>query len=237
MLRYLVKRILILIPVIILISVILFTITKLMPGDPVRAMLPLTLRPDQYERAYHEMYLRLGLDRSVVEQYFRWMYNVVFMGEYGTSSLLNRPVSEAIGVPLRNTLIMNMFVNFFYLVIALPVSIRMAVKRGSFFDNSIQVTSLATYSVPSFFLGLLLIFLFAVRLAWLPMGGMPNTIMLGTWDTIVSWARHLTLPVMTLTLISLASAIRYFRNAMIDGGTQDYITTARSRVRSEKVDK
>jgi len=235
MLRYLIKRILILIPVVILISIILFTISKLMPGDPVRAMLPTTLRPDQYQRAYDAMYLRLGLDKSVVEQYFRWMYNVVILGEFGHSSMLNRPVAEAVAIPLKNTIIMNVFVNLLYLAIALPVSIRMAVKRGSIFDNTIQVSSLATFSIPSFFLGLLLIFFFAVRLAWLPMGGMPNTVMLGTGATAVAWARHLTLPVATLTLVSLASALRYFRNAMIEALSQDYIRTARSKGLSEKI--
>ena len=235
MLKYIIKRILILIPVIIIISIILFAISKLMPGDPVRAMLPLTLRPEQYDRAYQAMYLRLGLDRSIVEQYFRWIYNIIFLGEFGYSSMLNRPVTDAIAIPLRNTIIMNVFTNFFYLAIALPVSIRMAVKRGSIFDNTIQVASLATYSIPSFFLGLLLIFLFAVRLAWLPMGGMPNTIMLGTGETIAAWTRHLILPVATLTLVALASALRYFRNAMIDALSQDYIRTARSKGLSEKV--
>ena len=206
-----------------------------MPGDPVRAMLPLTLKPDQYQRAYDVMYMRLGLDKSLVEQYFRWIYNIVFMGEFGYSSMLNRPVVDAVAIPLRNTITMNVFVNLLYLAIALPVSIRMAVRRGSIFDNTIQVTSLATFSIPSFFLGLLLIFVFAVRLAWLPMGGMPNTYMLSTGDSIAAWARHLTLPVVTLTIISLASALRYFRNAMIDALSQDYIRTARSKGLSEKI--
>jgi len=234
MLKFIIKRILILIPVIILISVILFTIAKLMPGDPVRRMIPQNIRPELYDAAYEAMHIRLGLDRPVYEQYFRWVRDI-FAGNFGHSTLFSRPVGEAVAIPLQNTIIMNVFVNFFYLLIAIPLSIRMAVKRGSIFDNTVQVTSLATYSVPSFFLGLLLIFFFAVRLAWLPMGGMPNTIMLGTWDSIVAWARHLTLPVMTLTLVSLAGALRYFRNAMIDALSQDYIRTARSKGLSEKV--
>jgi len=234
MLKFIIKRILILIPVIILISIILFTIAKLMPGDPVRRMLPGNIRPELFEAAYESMYIRLGLDKPVYEQYFRWMRDI-FSGHFGYSTYYNRPVGDAVAIPLLNTIIMNVFVNFFYLLIAIPLSIRMAVKRGSLFDNTVQVTSLATYSVPSFFLGLLLIFFFAVRLAWLPMGGMPNTIMLDTGGTIVAWARHLTLPVMTLTLVSLAGALRYFRNAMIDALSQDYIRTARSKGLSEKI--
>jgi len=206
-----------------------------MPGDPVRAYLSPTLRPNEYKLAYEAMELRLGLDKSVVEQYFRWMYNLIFIGDLGFSSLLNQPVARVVAGPLLNTIILNVFVNIFYLAIALPVGIKMATKRGSLFDNAFQMGSLVTWSIPSFFLGLIFIFLFGVRLGILPMGGMPNTYMLGTGETIVAWARHLALPVATLTLISLASAMRYIRNAMIDALTQDYIRTARSKGLGEKV--
>jgi len=235
MLRFLVKRIIILIPVIICISILLFAISKSMPGDPVRAFLPPTLRAEQYEIAYKVMYERLGLDKSLFEQYFRWMYNMLILGDLGYSSMHNRPVAEVVALPLRNTIIMNVFVNIFYLGIALPVGIRMATKRGSLFDNSFQVFSLFGWSIPSFFLGLILVYIFGVRLSLLPMGGMPTTLMLGTGETIAAWARHLVLPVATLTIINLASALRYIRNAMIDAFSQDYIRTARSKGLSEKV--
>jgi peptide/nickel transport system permease protein len=234
-LKYLVKRIIILIPVVIAITIILFSIAKLMPGDPVRAMLPTTLRPEQYQIAYDAMHKRLGLDKNVVVQYFRWVENIVVRGDLGYSTMFNRPVVDAIGTPLRNTIIMNVFVNFFYLLIALPVGIRMATRRGGLFDHGAQVFSLVTYSVPSFFLGLTLIFIFGVSLRWLPLGGMPNSAILSGMDYYISWARHLALPVMTLTLVSLASAMRYVRNAMIDALSQDYIRTARSKGLSEKV--
>ena len=147
----------------------------------------------------------------------------------------NRPVAEVVQAPLRNTLILNIFVNILYLAIALPIGIRMATKRGSLFDNAFQVGSLITWSIPTFFLALLLVFLFSVKLGWLPMGGMPNTYMLGTFDTIIAWARYLVLPVITLTIVSLAGALRYIRNAMIDALSQDYIRTARSKGLGEKV--
>jgi peptide/nickel transport system permease protein len=206
-----------------------------MPGDPVRAMLPTTLKPDQYAAAYDVMYRRLGLDKNIVEQYFRWFYNIAFVGDLGWSTMAQRPVANAVAIPLKNTIIMNVFVNFLYLAIALPLGIRMAVKRGSMFDNGMQVASLATYSVPSFFLALTLIFIFGVWLHWLPTGGMPNSFMLSTADNIKAWTRHLILPVTTLTIISLAGAIRYVRNAMIDAFSQDYIRTARSKGVSEKI--
>jgi peptide/nickel transport system permease protein len=236
MFKYLLKRILILIPVVILISVILFTIGYNMPGDPVRAMLPPTLRPDDMERAYQIMSERLGRDKHVVEQYFRWVYNIILKGDLGFSSMTNRPVVDTVAIPLKNTIILNIFVNLLYLAIALPVGIRMATKRGSLFDNGMQVASMATFSIPSFFLGLTLIFVFAVRLGWLPFGGMPmQRDDLGNWYIIREWARYLTLPVITLTIISLAGALRNIRTAMIDALSQDYIRTARSKGVSEKV--
>ena len=235
MVKYVIKRIIILIPVLIGISIILFTISKMMPGDPVRMMLPTNIRVDHYDAAYDVMHRKLGLDKHVVEQYFRWMYNIIVEGDLGYSSIFSRPVSECIGEPLKNTIILNVFINILYLVIALPVGIKMAVKRGSLFDNGWQVFSLAAYSVPSFFLALSLIFIFAIYLGWFPMSGMPNEALLEGADLYIAWARHLVLPVVTLTIISLAGAIRYIRNAMIDALSQDYIRTARSKGLSEKV--
>ncbi len=234
MLRYLVKRILILIPVVIAISVILFTINKIMPGDPVRAMLPTTLEPEQYDAAYAAMKTKLGLDQGVVNQYFTWMGNI-FQGDFGYSTSNNRDVIDIIGEPLTNTLILNLGVNFLYLFLAIPIGIKCATKRGSLFDNFWQVFSLITYSMPSFFLAIMLIFTFSINLGWLPLGGMPNAALLSGWDLTVEWIRTLALPTITLTVISLAGAIRYVRNAMIEALGQDYIRTARAKGLSEKV--
>jgi len=213
----------------------LFIVNRMMPGDPVALMLPPTMRPDQYQIAYDAMFLRLGMDRPVWEQYFRWLIEI-FQGNLGYSSLLaGRPVVDVITEPLKNTIILNVFVNIFYLLLALPVGIKMAVKRGSIFDNSWQVFSLATFSMPSFFISLTLIFIFSITLGWLPLGGMPNAALVEGTAYYIDWARHLTLPVITLVLISFAGAIRYIRNAMIDALSQDYIRTARSKGLSEKV--
>ena len=235
LIKYIIKRIIILIPVLIGISIILFAISKIMPGDPVRTMLPPTIRAEFYDAAYEAMTIRLGLDRPVYEQYFRWLYNFIFLGDFGYSSFFNRAVSDVIAEPLKNTIILNVSVNIVYLLIALPVGIKMAVKRGAFFDNTMQVVSLAAFSLPSFFLALSLIYIFSITLGWLPISGMPNALFLDGFDLYIGWIRHLALPVATLVIISLAGAIRYIRNAMIDALSQDYIRTARSKGLSEKV--
>jgi len=235
LLRYIVKRIIILIPVVILITMVLFGISKMMPGDPVRAMVPNTLKAEQYKMAYDTAYRRLGLDKSIPEQYVRWVYNFIIKGDLGYSSMFNRPVVDSITEPLKNTIILNVVINIVYLAIALPVGIKMAVKRGSLFDNGWQVFSLVTYSMPSFFLALSLIFIFGITLGWFPLGGMPNSALISGFPLLLSWGRYLVLPVTTLTIISLASAMRYIRNAMIDALSQDYIRTARSKGLKEKV--
>jgi len=235
MLRYLVKRILILIPIVIAISIMLFLITDAMPGDQVRAMLPSNLKADAYQRAYDQMYLKLGMDRPIYVRYFKWIYSFIIQGNMGWSTMGNRPVTQMVATPLRNTIILNIFVNLFYIGLALPIGIKMATKRGSIFDSSMQVVSLIAWSVPSFFLGLILIFTFGVRLGWLPMGGMPVMVDSSFFENMILWMRHLALPVATLTIISLASAMRYVRNAMIDAFSQDFIRTARSKGLSEKV--
>lgn len=233
MLKYICKRILILIPVLIAITIILFAINKTMPGDPVRAMLPTTLKAEQYQNAYEAMSKKLGLDKSLPEQYFRWVTNML-QGEFGWSSKNNRPVADVVAEPIRNTVILNIGVIVLELLISLPVGIKCAIKRGKFYDNFWQVFSLITWSMPSFFIALCLLYVFAAKLNWLPFGGMPNASLTSGWAYYSDWLRHLVLPVVVLSLISIASSIRIVRNAMIDALNQDYIRTARAKGLKEK---
>jgi len=232
--RYFIKRVISLIPVVLIITIMLFTIMKLMPGDPVRMMLNPALKAEQYETAYDAMFRKLGLDKSYPEQYVRWMGNI-FQGELGWSSLHNKPVEDAVAEPMRNTIILNVFVIIIQLAITLPLGIQSAVKRGSFLDSFIQFFSIATYSMPSFFIALSLIFIFAINLGWLPVGSMPLTNKLTGFAFIGAWAKYMALPVTCLVLIGMASTIRYVRNAMLEALSNDYIRTARAKGLSEKV--
>lgn len=229
MIKYSIKRIFSLIPVIFAISLILFGLTKLMPGDQVAMMIPPTTRPEQYEAVYEQIEIKLGLDKSVPVQYVTWMKNMA-TGDMGYSTVYNRPVNAVIANPLRNTVILNFFVLLFSLTISILAGIRSAMKKGSITDQFWQLFSLLGMSVPSFFIALCLIFLFAFTLKWLPSGGMPIN-----QESFLEWCRYLVLPVITLTIMSLAGTIRYVRNAMLDVLSQDYIRTARSKGLSEKV--
>ena len=232
MLRYTVKRILSLIPVVFIISVMLFGLTKIMPGDPAKLMVQ-GGRPETYDARVEAARKSLGLDQDVVTQYVRWMGNLAH-GDLGMSSTYKVPVNEVVAEPLKNTVFLNFFVMIFSLGISILVGIKSAVKKGSFYDQFWQVFSLIGMSVPTFFLGLCLIFIFAFRLGWLPSFGMPEQ-GLSTGAYIVSWIRHLILPIVTLTTIQLAGTMRYVRNAMLDVLNQDFIRTARSKGLSQKV--
>ncbi len=234
MLRYIIKRLISLIPVIIIVSIMLFALTKMMPGDPAKHMLNPGLKLEQYEAAYNAMRIKLGLDQSYFVQYFRWVGNTI-QGEFGWSSLYNRPVKDAVAEPMQNTIILNILVIILDLALTIPVGIYCAVKRGSIFDRFWQVFSLATYSMPSFFVALSLIFFIALKLKLLPAGGMPITAYGKDFYYYTSWLKYMLLPAITLVIIGIAGTIRYVRNAMLDALNEDYIRTARSKGLSEKV--
>ena len=229
MIKYSIKRILSLIPVIFAISIVLFSLTKIMPGDPVSMTIPTSAKPEQIPQLREEITKQLGLDKSLPEQYVAWIGNVA-QGELGFSSWKNDDVKNVIANPLKNTVILNFFVLIFSLTISITAGIRSAVKKNSFVDQFWQVFSLICMSVPTFFIGLCLVFVFALRLGWLPSNGMPVD-----GSGLGEWVRFLVLPVITLTITSLASTVRYVRNAMLDALSQDYIRTARSKGLSEKV--
>lgn len=234
MLKYVVKRLLMLIPVIVLVSIMLFVLLKAMPGDPVRMMLPPGLTGEDFDRAYEIMYKKLLLDKSYAHQYVAWFSNML-KGDFGYSSMQNRPVIDAIKEPLRNTVVLNILVITLQICISLPVGIHCAVKRGSLFDKFWQVFSLVGYSMPSFFIGLSLIYIVALKLRFLPPGGMPLSVHGKDAAYYLSWLKYMILPALSLTFISIAGTIRYVRNAMLEAMNQDYIRTARSKGLSEKV--
>ena len=236
MFKYLIRRVLSLIPVIFIISIMLFSMTKIMPGDPVLRMMPDNIRsPEQYEELYALNAEKLGVNDSIPEQYFKWVISLS-QGDLGYSTKYKKPVSAVIAEPLKNSMIVNFFSITLSFLIAIPVGIRSATKRGGLFDQFWQVFSLVGISIPVFFIGLLLIFFFAFNLKWLPAGGMPVAALANsTSEYLMAWVKHATLPILTLTLGSLAGTIRYVRSAMIEVINKDYIRTARSKGLSSKV--
>lgn len=235
MLKFLLRRLLSLVPVVLIISIMLFTIMKMMPGDPVRYMIPpgSIQDPEVYQLLYAEAYRRLGLDKPLPIQYFIWFWNMI-RGDFGYSSMFQLSVNEVIGEPLRNSILINVFSIAIAFLISIPVGIKAAVKKDSLHDRGWQIFSLVGISMPTFFIGLTLIFIFGLTLGWLPSGGMPYQNP-GTAGYYAAFLRHLVLPVATLTIGALAGTIRYVRGAMLDALSKDYIRTARSKGLKEKV--
>jgi len=233
MIKFIAKRLLHLIPVVIIISILLFGLLQLMPGDPVTAYVGMDakLTPEQKER----LAANLGLDQPVYVQYFKWIGRMV-QGDFGESLQYKKPVEDVVGGFIWNSFILNVVVFFAAFLIAIPVGIRAAVKRYGPFDNFWSVFSLLGISMPTFFFGYILIFVFGVKLKILPMNGMVTA---GRVDTglarFLDVANHIILPATVLTISSLASLIRYVRNSMIEVINQDYIRTARAKGLAERV--
>lgn len=221
------------IPVIIVISILLFCLVKAMPGDPIRAYLGVNSKvsPEIKEKLVAD----LGLDQPMHVQYFMWLKRMV-NGDFGESIQYKRPVSEVVGDFLWNTFLLKIVVFILAFGISIPIGIICAVKQYSKTDNFWTVFSLIGISMPSFFFGLLLIFAFAVNFRLFPISGMitPGTDYTGL-EYVLDMARHMVLPVTVLTISSLASLVRYIRNSMLEVVKQDYIRTARSKGLGEKI--
>lgn len=235
MAKFLVKRIISLIPVIIIISIMLFAMFRMMPGDPIKTMMPLSIKdPVIYQQIYNQKYKEFGFDKPIIEQYFRW-FTQILQGNLGTSTNYNDSVVNVIKQPMQNSVALNLVSVLISFLIAIPVGIRSATHKGKTFDSFWQVFSLVGLSVPTFFIGLSLIYFFALNLKLFPSGGMPIMANDGSLRYFLQWIRYSTLPMITITIGSLAGTIRYVRNAMIEVLSKDYIRTARSKGLSEKV--
>lgn len=231
MLKYIIRRLLHMIPVILIISIVIFGIIKMAPGDPVGTNLDPKATAEQRaaERA------RLGLDKPLPVQYWNWLTRSV-KGDFGDSYIYKKPVSDVVPNFIWNTFLLNMVDFILAFLISIPIGIICAVKQYSKTDNFWTVFSIIGISMPSFFFGLLLIYIFSVKLNAFPINGMvtPGKNATG-WAHIKDVLYHMFLPALVLVIGSMASLVRYTRTSMLEVINQDYIRTARSKGLSEKV--
>jgi ABC-type dipeptide/oligopeptide/nickel transport systems, permease components len=237
MLKFIGKRLLNLIPVMFIISVLIFITVQALPGDPVNAYLGQGTQVSAEVR--EQIREELGLNDSLPQQYGKWVGRYL-TGDLGTSIQLRQPVADIIGQYVWNTFLLNTTALIVALLFAIPIGIRQAVKKYSKFDNFWTVFSLFGLSVPTFFFALILIFFVALNVSWIPLNGMqdPRLAAFGYnnfFHYITDVAKHMILPVTVLAFGSFAVLSRYIRNAMIDVINQDYIRTARSKGLKEKV--
>lgn len=220
------RRLLLVVPVLFGVSVIVFLVISLIPGDPARAILGTFANP----ASIADVTRQLGLDRPLPVQYAVWVGNLL-QGDFGRSYILHKPVIDEVLDRLFPTLLLAGTALVLASVGGIFLGIVAAVRQNGWQDKLITVTVLLGISTPSFWLGMLLILWVGVRLAWLPVGGMQSMFGGGgVWDI----ARHLILPAVTLAAVAGAVLVRLTRGAMLEVLRQDYIRTARANGLSER---
>lgn len=203
-----------------LMSFLIYGLIGLMPGDPIDLMI--SADPDLSPADAARLKALMGLDRPLLERYWHWLTRAL-SGELGYSRLYARPVLEVVGPRLVNTLLLMGTSLVLALLIAVPAGVVAALRPRGLVDNTINLFAFAGFSVPSFWLGLILIIVFAVQLGWLPAGG---TAPVGE-AALLDRLRYLVLPVTTLTLLAAGTFVRFVRAAMIEVLREDFIRTAR----------
>lgn len=242
MTRYLIRRLLETIPVIIGVSILVFMMIRLIPGDPAVAMLGERASQDNVD-AIRE---RLGLNKPLIEQYFIWISQLV-TGDLGSTVRGNIPISQEIGNRFPATVELSLSALTLATIIGVPIGIISAVKRNSLVDSASMMGALLGVSIPIFVLGLILIYIFGVALGVLPFVGrltsLPaelgiqkvtgvytlDSILSGSWNGLGEALSHLILPAITLMTVPLATTARITRSAMLEVLNQDYIRTARAK--------
>ncbi|MDE2228910.1 MAG: ABC transporter permease [Alphaproteobacteria bacterium] len=220
--RFVVRRIVEILVVLAVMSLVIYALIGLMPGDPVDLMIAsnphLTVADAARLKALY------GLDKPLLERYAAWL-GAALHGDFGYSRLYARSTLAVLIPRLGNTALLMGMSFALTLALAWPLGLLAARRPGSWFDGVANLSSFATISVPSFWLALMLILVFAVQLGWLPPGGAATIGAGGVADR----ADHLVLPVITLTLVNFGPQLRYMRAAMMETLHQDYIRTARAK--------
>jgi peptide/nickel transport system permease protein len=222
--NFILKRLVAMIPVVLLVSVIVFYLIRLTPGDPAVAMLGEEATPQMVAAMRHEF----GLDQPIPVQYGIWLSKVI-QGDLGHSVRSNQPVLEAILERLPATVELTLFALVISLAIAIPTGIISATRRNSAADLIVTTSALIGVSMPSFFLGILLIFIFSLNLRWLPP--------IGFTPIVKDFGANLTgmiLPSITLGAAAAAVVARLTRSSLLEVLGQEYIRTARSKGLAER---
>ena len=219
--NYLIQRLLSAIPVVLGITVIVFFIISLIPGDPATAILGSYATPENVKLLNEQ----LGLDKGLIERYFIWLGNLV-QGDLGRSFSLNRPVLDEILERFNATLILSGTAFILCSFVGILIGTISAFKQYTITDKIITFAVLTGISIPSFFLGMMMILLFAVNLQWLPVSGMYAIYGGGDFLDLI---HHLIMPAVALALVATGVVARITRNSVLEILRQDYIRTARAK--------
>lgn len=229
MFQFVLRRLLAVLPVLLVVSLVVFLILRLAPGDPAAVIAGNSATNAEIDRIREQ----LGLDRSILSQYFIWIGRV-FQGDLGYSYYLSKPVTELIAQRIEPTLSLAAGTLVLAIAVAIPLGTIAAWRMGGWLDKILSGFSVAGFSVPVFVIGYLLIYLFAIRLEWLPVQGY-KALFGPKGASLWEWMRQLILPWMTLAMIYVALIARVTRASVSEALTEDYIRTARAKGLTERV--
>lgn len=216
MTRYIVRRLLLIIPVLVIVALIVFGLVHMTPGDPASMMLGRDATIEQKEALREQ----LGLNKPVLTQFVEWTTGAL-RGDFGDSLFIGKPVTEAIFERAQPTILLTVYSLVFSVVIAIPAGVLAATRPNSLIDRLLMIMSISGAAIPSFFFGILLILFFAVRLGWLPSGGYVDV-----GEGFVDHLKYMLLPSLTLGFSGAGLLARVVRSAMLDVLNQDFIRTA-----------
>lgn len=231
--KYLVRRILQMIPLLLGVSVVAFVVMRLAPGDPVAIFInpEKASSPEMVELIRHQ----LGLDKPMYVQYLLWLKNVLH-GDWGYSYVSQKPVMSDILVRLPNTLLLGGVALAITLLVSIPVGVFSAVRSYTAWDYAVTLFAFLGLSIPSFWFGLSLMQIFANHLHWLPSVGMHSIdIEPGDPGYYLDVVKHMIMPAIVLSLSSMATLTRYQRSSVLEVIRQNYIQTARAKGLPERV--
>lgn len=228
MTQYIVRRFLQAIPVVLIVSFLIFILINMAPGDPLARL----QNPGISKEDIQQRYEQLGLNDPVLVRYGRWLGDFV-QGDLGYSmGSSHKPVSEMIGERIVPTLYLTLGSLLLSIIVAIPIGIISATRQYSLFDYIATIGAFVGVSVPNFFFGLLLLFVFSLKFPIFPSGGFTKAVGV---NNFWSHLHHAILPILTLGLARVASMTRYMRSSMLEVIKEDYIRTARAKGLSERV--
>ena len=222
---YIIKRLLSMIPVLLIVAVFVFFLIHFIPGDPASVMLGPEATPEEVENLREQ----LGLNLPIYQQFLQWFGNL-FQGDLGQSVYMDMPVIQAFAEHIGPTFSLALLAQGVSILIAIPIGVLAARKRGTHVDRTFMLIAMLGMSIPSFLLALLLMLVFGVKLQWLPVAGYEE-LASGLWEHV----KYLILPALSLGAIQAAVISRMTRSSMIDILSMNYIKTAKAKGVKERV--
>lgn len=225
------RRVLLMLPQILILSLLAFMIAKMMPGDPFTGL----ITPETDPNTIEALRVKAGFYDPWYIQYVRWM-GKAFQGDFGQSYTYKYAVTKLIGERIGNTVWLSLLTLILTYLIALPLGMVAGRYQNSWADKLIVVYNFITYSIPTFVFALILLWLFGYTLGWFPTrGSVDSGVSPGSITYLINRFHHLLLPALTMAILSTTGTVQYLRTGVIDAKSQDYVRTARAKGVPEKV--